>query len=215
MHGLSRRDAVRRAKREIEAVGLAEVARKPVYTYSHGMQKRLAVARALLAEPRVLLVDEATHDLDPEGSQRVRALVRASAARGTAVIWTTQRLEEIRGFADRVTLLSAGRVRFCGSVPELMSRAESRAHVVELDATPVGGELELSEFRLALWELASLESIQGERGPHVRLRLKEGVLLGDALLALAGAGAGIVTCREERSEIEEAFLTVTAEDTSP
>ena len=141
--------------------------------------------------------------------------MRASAARGTAVIWTTQRLEEIRGFADRVTLLSAGRVRFCGSVPELMSRAESRAHVVELDATPLGGELELSEFRLALWELASLESIQGERGPHVRLRLKEGVLLGDALLALAGAGAGIVTCREERSEIEEAFLTVTAEDTSP
>src|SRR5260221_2097149 len=99
------------------------------------MQKRLSVARALLSDPSVLLVDEATHDLDREGSQRVRDLIRAAAVRGTAVIWTTQRVDEIRGFAARVTLLARGQVRFSGTVPELMSLAESRSYLLGLDAS--------------------------------------------------------------------------------
>ena len=83
--------------------------RKRAGLLSKGMQRRLALARALLCDPAILLIDEATHDLDPEGARRVRALVASAAAeRSIAVLWTTQRLEEIAGFADRVTLLDAG-----------------------------------------------------------------------------------------------------------
>src|SRR4051812_31897452 len=62
MHGLRRRDARARALELIEAVGLADAARRPMNTYSHGMQKRLSFARALIGDPALLLVDEATHD---------------------------------------------------------------------------------------------------------------------------------------------------------
>src|SRR4051794_19509105 len=65
MHGQRRRVARVRADELLDAVGLSEAARRPVHTYSHGMQKRLSFARALLHLPAVLLVDEATHDLDP------------------------------------------------------------------------------------------------------------------------------------------------------
>src|SRR5919202_6225407 len=128
LHGVRRGPAARRAAEVLEQVGLADAARQRVGLYSHGMHKRLSVARALLMRPAVLLVDEATHDLDPEGAMRVQALVRAAADEGAAVLWATQRLDEIRDFADRVTLLSAGRVRFAGSVPPLKAPAPHRRY---------------------------------------------------------------------------------------
>jgi ABC-2 type transport system ATP-binding protein len=207
LYGFSRREALQRARERLHQVGLADVARQPVYAYSHGMQQRLGVARALLADPKVLLIDEATHDLDPEGSQRVRALVRDCADRGAAVIWTTQRLEEVRGFADRVTLLVAGEVRFAGTVPQLMALAESRAHVVELDH-PAGIDVPLLRLRTAVSGLAQLEPADsGAISLHL---LRDDVLLGDVLVRLANAGARIRSCRQERSEIEDAFFVVTA-----
>ena len=105
LHGLPKRAASRRVWEMLEAVDLAEVGREPVNSYSHGMQKRLSVARALLMDPPILLVDEATHDLDPEAAMRVQRLVREAAGRGAAVMWATQRIEEIRGFADRKSVV--------------------------------------------------------------------------------------------------------------
>ncbi|HWI07606.1 MAG TPA: ABC transporter ATP-binding protein [Solirubrobacteraceae bacterium] len=125
MHGLRHAAAKRRALEVLELVGLSDAARRPVGRYSHGMQKRLSFARALLAEPTVLLVDEATHDLDPEGAERIRALTRELATHGAAVLWTTQRIDEIRGFADAVTFLHQGAVRFAGSVTELIARGDT------------------------------------------------------------------------------------------
>jgi len=108
MHGMGKRAARARAEEVLERVDLADAARRRVGLYSHGMQKRLSVARALLTSPRILFVDEATHDLDPEGADRIRSLVRGQAEAGVAVVWATQRVEEIRGFAHQVTLLFRG-----------------------------------------------------------------------------------------------------------
>ena len=130
MHGLRHAAAKRRALEVLELVGLSDAARRPVGRYSHGMQKRLSFARALLAEPTVLLVDEATHDLDPEGAERIRALTRELATHGAAVLWTTQRIDEIRGFADAVTFLHQGAVRFAGSVTELIARGDTAPRYV-------------------------------------------------------------------------------------
>ena len=90
------------------------------------------MARALLASPEVLLVDEATHDLDPEGARRIRALVRGIADEGTAVLWTTQRVDEVPDFADSVTLLLHGAVVFTGSPAELAARAPSDRYLIQV-----------------------------------------------------------------------------------
>jgi ABC-2 type transport system ATP-binding protein len=101
LHGLRRRAARERAVELLDAVGLGDAGGRPISTYSHGMQKRLSFARALLSEPRLLLVDEATHDLDPVAAQQVRDLTGACARDGAAVLWATQRIEELHGFARR------------------------------------------------------------------------------------------------------------------
>jgi ABC-2 type transport system ATP-binding protein len=199
LHGFGRRDATRRSLELLERVGLADAARKPVGLYSHGMQKRLSVARALLADPPILLVDEATHDLDPEGARRVRQLVLDCARGGAAVIWATQRLDEIRGLADGVTLIAEGQAVFAGTVAELMAHAVPRRYLLRLRGAVVADAG-------APWTLEPAGTTSAE---HFVLELGDAVVLGDALSDLTRAGVQVLTCREERSEIEEAFLSLT------
>jgi ABC-2 type transport system ATP-binding protein len=207
LHGFRRREAVGRAREALGSVGLAEAAGVPVGEYSHGMQKRLSVARALLTDPPVLLVDEATHDLDPEGARLVRSLVGGIASRGTAVAWATQRIDEIRGFAHRVTLLHRHRVQFSGSVPALLAQAVNRRHLVRLANGT--GPVEPITVSRAVGRLASATPAASGEPEHYLLSLADGTVLGDALAALAAAGIKILSCREERSELEEAFLNLT------
>jgi ABC-2 type transport system ATP-binding protein len=207
MHGLRKRHAHERAYQVLEHVGLTDAARKRVGEYSHGMQKRLSVARALLTEPRVLLVDEATHDLDPEGSRRVQELVREVAGRGAAVLWATQRLDEIRGFAGAVTLLDRGKVRFQGSVQRLIEHSTPRRFVVRL-RNGTGG-IELHEAQRALGVRARITPPIEPGSEHHVIALAEGAVLGDAVASLSGIGIQVLACRQERSEIEEAFLALT------
>jgi ABC-2 type transport system ATP-binding protein len=208
LHGMSRREAVRRARTVLEDVGLTDAGAKRVGLYSHGMQKRLSIARGLLSEPSVLVVDEATHDLDPAGGRQVRDLVRAGALRGVSVVWATQRLDEIRGFADRVTVLNAGTVCFVGTVPELMSHSRSPDYVLRLRNGKARGRDLQPALETALAGLASVSWSSGLSDDFV-LSLASDVALGDALRSLLDNGIQVLACREERSELEEAFLSLT------
>jgi ABC-type multidrug transport system ATPase subunit len=212
LQGLRRRAALLRAAKAIEAVGLTDAARTPVGVYSHGMQKRLSVARGLLTDPVVLLVDEATHDLDPEAAENIRSLVQELAAGGTAILWTTQRVDEVRGFADGVTLLAQGRVRFAGTVPELMAHALPRRYLVHLRIRDTQEPPAAGALRSALEGLGSITATADGGLDHHLLALRDDVLLGDALARIGDAGYELLGCRDERSEVEEAFLTLTRRD---
>ena len=208
LQGLRRRAAGRRATEVLAQVGLEDAGSQPVGTYSHGMQKRLGVARALLTAPAVLLVDEATHDLDPEGAIAVRTLVRGAADAGAAVVWATQRVEEIKEFADGVTVLDRGRVRFDGSVAALLAAAERRRYVLELrNGRPADRDLELRlQERLA--GVGSILRRPAAAADSFVLALSGEAVLGDALSLLLDAEVTVVSCRQELSEVEEAFMAL-------
>jgi ABC-2 type transport system ATP-binding protein len=208
MHGLRKRAARERAAELLEAVGLTEAGDRPMNTYSHGMQKRLSFARALIHHPAVLLVDEATHDLDPVAAEQVRDLTAAFADRGTAVIWATQRIEELTGFADRVTVLDRGTVAFAGTVAALAAQGGGDRHLVGLGARTT---VPLPVLDERLGSLARLQPAPGRDAAHALLVLGAGVSLGEALAALTTAGAEVTSCRDERPPIERAFLAVTGE----
>lgn len=205
LYGHRARDARRRADEAVAAVGLSAAAHAPVATYSTGMQRRLAVARATLHDPSLLLIDEATHDLDPEASTRVRLLVQQAAERGAAVLWTTQRLEELKGFADMVTMLDSGCVRFAGTVPQLLARAERRHYLITLDMS--GGEPP-DHLTLHGQQVATLSQTGEVADGHYLLTLAEDAVLGDTLDVLSRRGHRVIGCSEARPSIEEAFLSL-------
>ncbi len=212
LHGMSKRQATARAWELLELVGLTDSARLRSAFYSHGMQKRLSIARALLTEPSVLLIDEATHDLDPEAAARMRDLVRVLADEGAAVVWATQRIEEIRGFADAVTLLRQGRAAFQGTVSELIALATPRRYVLRLrNGRAPGAELE-PLLRDAVGAGGTIAA-SGDGNPEdFLLHLAERAVLGGVLAALTARGVDVLGCREERSEIENAYLNLAGSD---
>jgi len=113
LHGMRRGEAADRAAALLGDLGLAEVADRPVSGYSSGMRVKLSLARALLGEPSILLLDEPTASLDPVAAERFRELVeRLAGERGATVLLTTHDLAEVASVASRVVGLSSGRVAF-------------------------------------------------------------------------------------------------------
>jgi ABC-2 type transport system ATP-binding protein len=121
-----------RADELLETVGLGEVARRKVKTYSSGMKQRLLVARALINSPRVLFLDEPTRGLDPTSAREVRAMVREQAEQGTTVFLTTHYMEEADELCDRVAFLSSGKIVALDTPRELKLRYGERTACVLL-----------------------------------------------------------------------------------
>ena len=106
----------------LDAVGLADRADEQVSGFSLGMRQRLGLARAMLGEPRVMILDEPTNGMDPRGIGEVRALISTLKAQGVAVLMSSHLLAEVRQVCDTVGILSEGRLVHSGPVtPDLES----------------------------------------------------------------------------------------------
>jgi ABC-2 type transport system ATP-binding protein len=109
--GMRRRAAEARAAELLDSVGLSDAADRPVLGYSSGMRARLSLARALLADPPLLLLDEPTRSLDPLAASRFRHTARRlSGERQTAILFATHDLHEAVAISNRILVLSAGRL---------------------------------------------------------------------------------------------------------
>ena len=124
LHGLPAPEARRRAGELLARVGLAEAADRRYREYSRGMRQRLSIARGLLGDPKVLLLDEPTLGLDPTGARDLRAFLREEIIRrtGRTAIVCSNDPTEARALADRVLFLDGGRLR--GEAPPERIEAE-------------------------------------------------------------------------------------------
>jgi ABC-2 type transport system ATP-binding protein len=118
LYGLAPAVAKRRAGELLEAFDLAD-RDKLVFGYSSGMRARLCLARALIADPPLLLLDEPSRSLDPVASLEMGRQLRELAAEGRAILFSSHRLEEVSAFCDRVVVLLRGRVKHVGVPSEL------------------------------------------------------------------------------------------------
>ena len=142
----------------LEQFDLVEAARKPLSTYSGGMQRRLDLAMTLVATPSVIFLDEPTTGLDPRSRHTMWDIVRGLVADGTTVLLTTQYLDEADELADRIAVLDAGRIVAAGTPDELKrlvpgghftirfadAAALATAHGVLADSVPDAAALTLT-----------------------------------------------------------------------
>jgi ABC-type multidrug transport system ATPase subunit len=124
--GLQKPVTRRQIMEKMERVGLADRANDPVKTYSHGMNQRLGLALILLNEPQLVILDEPTTGLDPQGMKEVRELILELAReRGVTIFLSSHLLYEVELIANRMAIIHKGKLRVEGSVQDLMKRGES------------------------------------------------------------------------------------------
>jgi ABC-type multidrug transport system ATPase subunit len=132
LHAKLRGVPLERIETVIDQVQLGEVRHRRVAKYSLGMRWRLGIAIALLAQPRLLILDEPTNGLDPIGVREMRGIIRSLAATGTTVLISSHQLSEIAQICDRVGVVVAGRTRYEGSLQELASGGDLEAGFFQL-----------------------------------------------------------------------------------
>jgi ABC-2 type transport system ATP-binding protein len=126
MRGLDRPAVEARIARECANFELADFLDDLIETYSHGMRQRLVFASALLHDPAVLVLDEPMVGLDPRSARIVKDLLRLWAAGGTSVFMSTHTLAVAEEIADRIGIVSEGRLHFLGTVAQLQAELSSR-----------------------------------------------------------------------------------------
>jgi ABC-2 type transport system ATP-binding protein len=128
----------------VERVGLdPDDARRPVGDYSTGMRQRLALGTALVGEPDLLVLDEPSAGLDPEGIKRLRRIVRAEAERGATVFFSSHALDEVERVCDRVAILHEGSLVALNSVESLRADLDVSA-VVSATVSEVPADLDVA-----------------------------------------------------------------------
>ncbi|MCA4134206.1 ABC transporter ATP-binding protein [Arthrobacter sp. M4] len=126
----TRRDRVNHA---LERVGLSHAAHKKVKAYSLGMKQRLGIANALLSPRELLVLDEPTNGLDPQGTREVRHLIRSLAAGGTTVFVSSHLLAEVEQICSHVAVMRTGRLVAQGTLAELRRNGARRVRIVTPD----------------------------------------------------------------------------------
>ncbi len=185
-------------------VGLAERADDRVKRYSLGMRQRLGVARSLLADPELLILDEPTNGLDPAGIQEFRHMIRGFVAEGRTVLLSSHLLDEVEKICDQVAIVDRGRVVVQGSIAELA--AEGKQTIVVATSDNEGARRILAEHQ-------AIDSIVPENG-HFRITLHCDVqakpAFGDISRRLVLGGAAIHRFEPSRVSLEQRFLEITS-----
>ncbi len=127
--GLSRTEADQRIEKLIALVELGHAAKRPIKTYSKGMQQRVGLAQALINNPDLLILDEPTSGLDPLGRMKVREIIQRLKNEGKTVFFSSHEMGEVETVCDRVAILHQGELRTEGRVRDLV--ADSKADNLE------------------------------------------------------------------------------------
>jgi len=193
-HGIPRG----RVEEVIELVGLGDVARKRVGSFSLGMGQRLGVAAALLGDPATVILDEPANGLDPEGIQWIRNLLKGLAAEGRTVFLSSHLMSEMSQTADHLIVIGRGRLIADTSVTEFVRRASSDANVRvrspqadELREVLSRREVAVQGIEEGLLEVSGLTGAQiGEIALEARIVISEltprQVSLEEAFMSLTG-----------------------------
>lgn len=185
----------------LRRVGMTDAAERPFSDYSSGMKQKMAIARALLHDPPVLLMDEPTRSLDPAAAMALRKFIRTelSGQDRKTIILATHDLPEAAALCDRIAVLAQGKIRQVGTVDEIRRWGlDQKRFRLEIDSWPSGME-----------RVAQVDSERGSNaGRIVAVTLENGAGLNDLLTALIGAGVRIDSCVQIDADLEGAFSRI-------
>jgi len=194
-----------RVDQALERVGLTHAAGKKVRAYSLGMKQRLGIANSLLSPRELLVLDEPTNGLDPQGTREVRGLVRSLAADGATVFVSSHLLAEVEQMCTHAAVMSAGSLVAQGTLDELRRAGQAHVRVRTPDA-------EAARHVLAHLGLAPEPPGHADLGGVVSAPLPEQFTETEAIVAaLVAAGVRVRGFAVEGASLEDRFVALTGE----
>ena len=193
------RDALDRITPALEQVGLAARADERVKTYSLGMKQRLGIARCLLADPELLILDEPMNGLDPAGIQEFRGFVHRFVSEGRTIVLSSHLLDEVEKTCDHVAIVDGGRIVAQGSIDELRGDGSSRV-LIDVDDTV--------RARALLASHAGVDRVRDD-GATLEVALVDVDAIADLNRSLVEAGIAVRRLEPLHASLEQRFLEVT------
>lgn len=188
----------------LETAGIASIADRRVGKCSGGEQQRLRFAMALLPDPALLLLDEPTTGMDIEGRRAFWTSIRADAGRGRTVMFATHYLEEADQYADRIVLISAGRIVANGTGPEIRALTSGRTVRATIPDGAASSPVRVADTLRTLAGVTAAEA----RGESVLVQTKDSDAVARYLLTATNAKDVEITAHA----LEDAFLALTSND---
>jgi ABC-2 type transport system ATP-binding protein len=183
----------------LERVGLTAAAKKHYRAYSLGMKQRLAIAASLLQPRELIILDEPTNGLDPQGTREVRALIREIATGGVTVLVSSHLLAEVEQICSHVGVMRTGKLVFQGTLEEMRARGAARVRVRTTEPAQASDVL-------AKLGLADIQASDGEVSAHIGDQAPESVCR-----ELVLAGVPVAGFDTPRPSLEDLFVELTGE----
>jgi ABC-2 type transport system ATP-binding protein len=206
LNGLRGREADQRIDDVLARMGLADVAHKPVGTFSRGMKQRLGLAEILLKRPQVAILDEPTAGLDPHAAHEFLDLIRGLRADGLTVLLSSHLLHQVQAVCDRVGLFNKGKMVLEGTVEDLARRVLGGAYRISVEVT---GD---DNLEAALAGLPGVVRVRRER-PGLYTLDTQADLRGEVARRIATTRAnllGITIAQPSLDEVYEKYFRVSA-----
>jgi ABC-2 type transport system ATP-binding protein len=181
----------------LERVGLLSRKADPFQTFSLGMKQRLAIASALLCDPEVMILDEPTNGLDPQGIAEIRTLIIGLAAEGRTIILASHLLDEVQKICTEFAVLSLGKMVYQGSVSELLKNG-SKLRLSSSDEPALNAYLERCDL---------IVSHQNQDGVH-SVVLEEGIDVTSFHRDLLAQGIVLDLLQHVEGSLEQKFLEI-------
>lgn len=183
---------------KLELVGLIDRKDSKFRTFSLGMKQRLAIASALLNDPEILILDEPTNGLDPQGIHQIRDIIKHIAAQGTTILLASHLLDEVEKVCSHVLVLRKGEMLYCGSVDGM----SSKEGFFELQSD------DMAALKNALGRHDAVEKISEENG-KVLVYLKQPLSASEINRYLFGHQIALSHLVLRKNSLEEQFLELT------
>ena len=197
-HGIPRREAFRRAHESLRQLDLYDRRRAMARELSGGMKRRLMIARALVHQPKLLILDEPTAGVDIEIRRSMWDFMREINARGTTIILTTHYLEEAESLCRNIAIIDHGRIIEHSTMRELFSRLHRETFVLNLSA-PLDGVPQMEGLNFTRLDDETLE-----------LCLTRDRSLNEVFALLSDQGIRVASLRNKQNRLERLFLDMTA-----
>jgi len=201
-YGVPRKESLKRAEHYLKQMELWDKRKEMARSLSGGMKRRLMIARALVSEPRLLLLDEPTAGVDIETRRAMWNFLRQINRNGTTIILTTHYLEEAEQLCNQLAIIDDGKIVENDSMKNVLTKLKQEIFVLNLDRH-IDGNIDIENY---LIEITSPKEIE--------VHVKQAQTLNPLFEKLASLGIGVLSMRNKTNRLEELFVELTRADSN-